>query len=178
MRPLALLLSLAVLAACDSGPSNADLDLGEFRGADAAIEGAVNGWAFHDLSGAEAGGLATVPIRLELRAGDTASRVVGVNVPLDGRLVPGIYPLSADASAEASSWISSTFGGTDELFLSVDGTVTIDEVRRTSEYAKVIGSVEIVFSTGTLTGTFRAVDSAQPSPVSGCNPARTVCNYY
>ena len=165
-RLLALPLLLA-LAACDTGSAAADLDLCSFRGFDASIQADVGGGAFHELTRTEADGLASLPFRFDLSAGESSSRIVTLSVPLDGALRSGTYEVPA-GGAEANLWASTDRGALAIQEVATQATLTVTEVRRSGSYADVVGSVEIAFPSGTLTGTFRAVDRARPMPVSGC----------
>ncbi len=175
--PLVALACLVALAGCDSEAVVSDLDLVEFRGADAAIDGEVGGLASHNLTHAEASRLVAVTIRLDLRGDDGAVRTAQIVIPMiNGLLAARTYALPSRASADANRWVSDTFGAGADQVTATGGAVTVTEVRRSADSAEIVGSVEIAFDTGTLTGAFRAVESH--TRMSGCDQAEAGCADY
>ena len=153
MRTLCLAL-LVVAAGCDS-VAGGDLDVGAFDGYDAQVR--VVGSAVHRTDARTS--------RLESTLAPASDpdqrRTVLVDLPPTAAEAEGDFArVHAEASAAADAAVRES---------TADGAVTVTSVRASDGYATIAGTVALPFPSGTLTGTFRAVDARRPVPVRDCS---------
>lgn len=174
MRKL-LGLALLVLAGCDS-QSGGDLDVGDFDGTFAGAR--ARGGAFHDATGARASAAEAVTVRMDLSVEDDdggyRTAILMVRVPLAA--TAGASDVAVGEGAEAEL-VEFQGGAPVVLETATAGLVRLAEPEGDREWPDLKGRVEaLAFPSGTVAGTFRAVDEGAPTPQSRCD-ARG-CVYY